>query len=169
MQNAEPVLEASRPNRAACALDLEGIVAKRLDDVYEPLIDGHNRNAPVRNCRRRAARCRRFPASFPMVEAPPTEFAGHHQPNTISASPATTIAPSTQYRLQLRTHRLRPASCIPAERPVAHTGPKPRGRSSARIGISARISSSPARSGIWTTFSAGACRRTRVAAPGHAS
>jgi hypothetical protein len=45
MQNAEPVLgEASRPNRAACALDLEGIVAKRLDDVYEPLIDGHNRN-----------------------------------------------------------------------------------------------------------------------------
>src|SRR5438128_5242392 len=72
MQNAEPVLgEASRPNRAACALDLEGIVAKRLDDVYEPLIDGHNRNAPVRDCRRRAARCRRFPASFPMVEAPP--------------------------------------------------------------------------------------------------
>ncbi len=69
----------------------------------------------MRNCRRRAARCRRFPASFPMVEAPPTEFAGHHQPNTISASPATTIAPSTQYRLQLRTHRLRPASCIPAE------------------------------------------------------
>ena len=42
MQNAEPVLEASRPNRAACALDLEGIVAKRFDDVYEPLIDGHN-------------------------------------------------------------------------------------------------------------------------------
>jgi len=44
MRNAEPVLgEASRPNRAACALDLEGIVVKRLD-VYEPLIEGHNRN-----------------------------------------------------------------------------------------------------------------------------
>jgi translation initiation factor IF-1 len=34
-----------------------------------------------------------------------------------------------------------------SRRPVAHTGPKPRGRSSARIGISARTSSSPVRSG----------------------
>jgi len=111
--------EASRPNRAACALDLEGIVAKRLDDVYEPLIDGHNRNAPVRDCRRRAARCRRFPASFPMVEAPPQNLPAiiSRTQSAPARRPRSRRARSIVYNCALidfaRHHAFQPKACRP--------------------------------------------------------